>query len=76
MTAQTRTGSAVETATSTAIGYIVAIGAQAVILPLFGFTASLGEHAGIAAMFTAVSLIRGYLIRRAFVMIAASRGRA
>lgn len=68
---QTRKGSAIETATSTAIGYAVAIVAQIVILPLFGLRPTLGENAGIAAMFTAVSLVRGYCVRRLFVAIQA-----
>ena len=63
---QSRKGSAAEAIANTAIGYVVAVAAQAVILPAFGLHASTGQHLGIAAAFTAVSLVRGYVLRRVF----------
>jgi membrane protein implicated in regulation of membrane protease activity len=63
---QSRRSSLIESATNTAIGYLVAVGAQAAIFPAFGITASAGQHAGIAAAFTAVSLVRSYVLRRVF----------
>lgn len=63
---QSRAGSFAESAANTAIGYAVAVAAQAVILPAFGLHASTGQHLGIAACFTAVSLVRGYVLRRVF----------
>lgn len=58
--------SAVEALTSTAIGYGVAVAANAVVLPAFGFPVSVGQSFVIGAIFTAVSLARGYLVRRLF----------
>lgn len=51
---------------STAIGYAFAIIAQIVIFPLFGINVSVAENFAIAALFTVVSVIRGYVIRRWF----------
>lgn len=63
---QSRAMSAAETIASTTIGYVVAIFAQKLILPLFGFEGSTADHAMIAALFTVVSLVRGYCVRRLF----------
>lgn len=63
---QTRKHSAVEAVANVAIGYGVAIAAQAAIFPLFGFHASAADHMGIAALFTIVSLVRSYCLRRMF----------
>lgn len=63
---QSRRMSAVEALTSTAIGYGVAVAANAVVLPAFGFPVSVGQSFVIGAIFTAVSLARGYLVRRLF----------
>ena len=63
---QSRRGSLIESCANTAIGYAVAVAAQAVILPAFGLQANTAQHLGIAACFTAVSLVRGYVLRRVF----------
>ena len=63
---QSRRGSLIESLASTAIGYVVAIGAQAVVLPWFGVDLPASDHAAIAAIFTAISIARGYCVRRAF----------
>lgn len=63
---QSRHASIMESVANIGIGYLIAIAAQAVILPMFGFHASLSEHAQIAGLFTAISLVRSYLLRRAF----------
>lgn len=63
---QSRMGSAVESVANVAIGYGVAIAAQAAIFPLFGIHASTGDHLAIGALFTLVSLVRSYCLRRLF----------
>ncbi|WOH61916.1 hypothetical protein [Bradyrhizobium sp. BWC-3-1] len=63
---QSRRSSLIEAIANTAIGYLVAVAAQAVILPAFGIVASAGQHLGIAACFTAFSLARSYAMRRLF----------
>lgn len=66
VSSQTKRQSAIETITSVAIGYLVAIGSQIVIFPIFGLAVSFGDNLLIGAFFTVVSIIRGYLIRRMF----------
>jgi hypothetical protein len=66
MTGQSRLWSAVESTTNVGVGYALAIGVQAIVFPLFGFIASTGQHMAIAAIFTVVSLLRSYAVRRAF----------
>lgn len=63
---QSRKASAVEAFANVAIGYWVAVAAQSAIFPMFGITASASEHMAIAALFTAVSLVRSYALRRLF----------
>lgn len=58
--------SLVETVVSTAIGYSVATAANYYILPLFGLPVSWGSASWIGVIFTIISLIRGYLVRRFF----------
>lgn len=66
MTKQTRRASLTEATTNTLLGYCVAIAAQVVIFPLFGIYIGAGEHAAIGGLFTAVSLVRSYALRRLF----------
>lgn len=63
---QTRTQSLAETLASVAVGYIVAVISQLVILPWFGVELTLSENFTVAAYFTAVSIARGYVVRRVF----------
>lgn len=63
---QTRFQSAVETAVSTAIGFVVALVATALILPAFGYPVTYGDNLGITTAFTFVSLVRGWWVRRLF----------
>lgn len=71
---QSRGGSFVEAAINLAVGYVVAVAANLIVLPLFGFIASLGQHALIGLIYSVLSLARSYLVRRAFVWWAC-RGR-
>ena len=63
---QPRAQSLAEAVTGTALGFGLALAVQVVVFPLFGLTASLGEHAAIVAIFTALSVARTYCVRRAF----------
>jgi hypothetical protein len=51
------------------IGYGIAIAAQVAIFPLFGIHIGAGSHAAIGALFTGVSLVRSYALRRLFEML-------
>ena len=48
------------------IGYALAVWVQVLAFPLFGLEATLRQSLGIGAIFTLVSLVRGYLLRRVF----------
>lgn len=63
---QSRAMSLVEAAANVVVGYVLAIGTQVVVFPLFGLDAALGEHLAIGLAFLGVSLVRGYLLRRLF----------
>lgn len=63
---QSRRASLTEAIANIAIGYCVAIAAQVVIFPLFGIHISPASHASIGALFTVVSLVRSYALRRLF----------
>ena len=39
---------------------------QTLVLPLFGLEATMSTHLAIGGIFTLVSLVRGYALRRAF----------
>lgn len=70
---QSRLASATEAAANIAIGYTVAVAAQVVIFPMFDIEASMGDHLLIGALFTAVSLVRSYALRRLFNWIGEKR---
>lgn len=63
---QSKAMSAVESLTNVAIGYGVAITTQVLVFPLFDIHASTSSHLAIGAVFTVVSLIRSYALRRFF----------
>ena len=62
--AQSRTASLMEAGANVLVGYLVALAAQQAIFPLFAIHTTLAEDGAIAALFTAVSLARSYLLRR------------
>ena len=66
MIGQSRRHSAVEACANTAIGYAVAVAAQAAIFPAFNIHIPLSDNLAIGMLFTVVSLIRGYCLRRMF----------
>lgn len=70
---QSRTHSALETTASTAIGFAVSWAATPFILAAFGYTAGAATAFGITVVYTALSLLRGYLVRRLFNRIARSK---
>lgn len=63
---QPRHMSAVESVTNVSVGYLLALVTQALVFPLFGFDAAVHEHMAIALVFTVISLLRSYALRRAF----------
>lgn len=63
---QTRRQSMIEAIVGTAIGLLVAILSNLIVLPAFGYLVSVYHSIGIALVFTAISILRGYLVRRMF----------
>ncbi len=63
---QTRIESLIESLINIAIGYSVALASQLLIFPMFGIEVPLSTNLLIGAWFTAISLIRSYVIRRWF----------
>ena len=63
---QTKRQSMIESLTSTTIGIIIGIVLNLTILPIFGYPVSLSDSLWISLIFTAVSIIRSYIIRRWF----------
>jgi len=63
---QSRWMSLVEAVTNVLVGYGVAVATQWAVFPLFGLHAPLQENMLIGLIFTAVSLVRSYLLRRVF----------
>ena len=63
---QTKKMSLIETIVSVAIGYVVALLSQIVVFPLFDIEVSLIDNLLIGLLFTVISIIRGYYVRRLF----------
>lgn len=63
---QSKKQSAVETVIGTFVGILTSMVTQAIIYPMYGFQVTFMENVGITFIFTVVSLVRGYLIRRFF----------
>ena len=63
---QSRFMSLFEAVTNIVVGYGIAVGTQVLVFPLFGFQATLGDNLRIGVVFSAVSLARSYVVRRAF----------
>lgn len=67
---QGRVMSGVEAITNVVVGWVVALGTQALVFPVMGLSVTVAQHLGIGAAFTAVSLVRNYLVRRVFARLA------
>jgi hypothetical protein len=66
MSGQSKSGSALEAATNIGIGLLVSMIANAVVFPLYDFHPSLSDNVSITLIYTAISFIRSYCVRRAF----------
>jgi putative effector of murein hydrolase len=63
---QSRRMSLIEAVTNVAVGYVLAVITQIVVFPWFGIQPSLGENLAIGSIFTGISLLRSYALRRLF----------
>jgi hypothetical protein len=58
--------SLVEVITGSVIAFVVSVWANWAVLPLFGFHVRIEQSFVITLIFTAISIIRSYLVRRFF----------
>lgn len=63
---QTKLESLTEVVINVAIGWIFALITQIIAFPLFGIHITMNDQLGISAIFTVVSIVRGYIVRRWF----------
>lgn len=63
---QTRKGSATEAIANVVAGYGVSFVANLTIFPLMGWEITIAENLTLGAFYTAVSLVRSYVLRRIF----------
>ncbi|MCK5612066.1 hypothetical protein KAR91_59900 [Candidatus Pacearchaeota archaeon] len=58
--------SAVETLSNTAIGFMIALGTQITVFPWFELSVPIHDNILLTVIFTVVSVVRGYCVRRLF----------
>lgn len=63
---QSRRLSAVEAIASTGVGFLVSLALTVTVLPAFGYEVTSPDAVGITAIYTAASIVRSYVVRRAF----------
>lgn len=63
---QKKLHSILEATTNTVVGYLVAFMTQLVVFPVFGIHISTSTNIRLSIVFTLVSLIRSYCLRRLF----------
>lgn len=59
-------GSAVESVANTIIGWVINYSANLLVLPLFGFNVTYSQAFHIGVIFTVISLVRSFVLRRVF----------
>ena len=63
---QSRLMSLVESLANVLVGYVVAVATQMAVFPLFGLAVTVTENLLIGLIFTAISIVRSYAMRRGF----------
>lgn len=66
---QSRRRSLIEAFTNVVVGYALAVVTQIIVFPWFGLQPSLGDNLALGLVFTSISLIRGYALRRLFARV-------
>ena len=66
---QSRLMSLIEAVTNVIVGYGVAVVTQILIFPIFGLHTTLAQNLQMGLLFTGVSIIRSFLLRRLFETI-------
>ena len=63
---QSKKQSLIETLTSVFVGWIIGVILNMLVLPLFDYDVNLTDGVLISIIFTAVSVVRSYVVRRFF----------
>ena len=63
---QSRTMSLLEAVTNVVVGFLLALLTQVTIFPMFGLVVSVADNLVIGSIFTAVSIVRSFALRRLF----------
>ena len=63
---QTKKQSLIETLTSVFVGWIIGVILNLTILPLFDYNITVVDSLWVSLIFTVISVVRGYVIRRLF----------
>ena len=63
---QSKSESMIETLTSVFVGWLIGVILNLTILPLFDYNITVVDSLWVSLIFTAVSVVRGYIIRRWF----------
>ncbi len=73
---QSRTMALIEAITNVVVGYALAVATQILVFPVFGWQPNLQANLSIALLFSLVSLVRSYLMRRMFGHLDEKKGPA
>lgn len=63
---QTRLGSLIEAVINVVIGFLINFSANMLIFPLFGFHITPGANFAMGMIYTVISVVRSYTVRRYF----------
>ena len=63
---QSRLASFVEAWANVAVGFAINMVANLIVLPAFGYHVTMADALGIGLVFTAISVVRSYVLRRLF----------
>ena len=63
---QSKRMSLIESLINVTVGYLVAVGANYIVLPMFGYMVDIADSFYIGIVFMAIGIARSYLLRRLF----------
>lgn len=66
MNGQLKSHSFIESIFNVVIGFFISMAANLIVLPWFGFKVSIKSAFGIGIIFTFISIVRSYALRRLF----------
>jgi hypothetical protein len=64
--AQTKKQSIIEVIANTVVGFVISVMVSVVLFPLMGIPVTFGENIGITTIFTVISIVRSFIMRRIF----------